>query len=130
MFTETTNFIKVTVQPHFLEDESLPEDNQYFWAYHVLIENLGDETVQLLTRYWNITDALGRIQEVRGEGVVGDQPVLKPGESYEYTSGTPLSTSSGIMVGTYTMINRNGEKFEINIPAFSLDSPFGEKRLN
>ncbi len=130
MYSETTNFIKVTVQPQYIDDESSPENDHFIWAYHVLIENRGSDTVQLLSRYWRITDALGRVQEVRGEGVIGEQPILEPGESHEYTSGTPLSTPSGIMAGSYTMTNRQGERFEVAIPAFSLDSPYVEKRLN
>jgi ApaG protein len=101
MYAETTRSIKVTVKPFYLEDQSSPAENHYVWAYHVRIENQGPEIVQLRRRHWRITDGLGRVQEVRGPGVVGEQPVLKPGEAYEYTSGTPLSTPSGIMVGSY-----------------------------
>ena len=93
------------------------------WAYHVRIENLSKEDLRLRKRHWTITDALGRIQEVCGDGVVGEQPNLQPGESFEYTSGTPLPTSSGIMAGFYVMEKQNGEKVEIEIPVFSLDSP-------
>jgi ApaG protein len=96
----------------------------------VRIENGGAETVQLRNRYWRITDSLGRVQEVRGAGVVGEQPVLKPGESYEYTSGTPLQTPSGIMVGSYQMETPAGERFEVDVPAFSLDSPHQPIKLN
>jgi ApaG protein len=92
-------------------------------AYHVRIQNNGGETVQLLTRHWMITDSLGHLQEVRGDGVVGKQPVLRPGEAFEYASGTPLATPSGIMMGSYQMQAENGECFDIEIPAFSLDSP-------
>ena len=130
MYSETTNFIKVSVQPEYVEDQSAPENNHYVWAYHVLIENRSANTVQLLSRHWLITDTMGQVQEVRGEGVVGEQPLLEPGEAYEYSSGTPLSTPSGIMMGSYTMINKTGERFDIAIPAFSLDSPFGAKSLN
>jgi len=130
MYSEVTRHIKVSVQPEYIEDQSAPENNHYVWAYHVLIENHGDETVQLLSRYWHITDAMGQVQEVRGEGVIGEQPVLEPGQGFEYSSGTPLSTPSGIMVGSYTMISKGGEQFDIAIPAFSLDSPFGARRLN
>ena len=130
MYSETTNFIKVSVQPEYVEDQSAPENNHYVWAYHVLIENRSANTVQLLSRHWLITDAMGQVQEVRGEGVVGEQPLLEPGEAYEYSSGTPLSTPSGIMMGSYTMINKTGERFDIAIPAFSLDSAFGAKSLN
>lgn len=123
MYTTTTHSIVVTVEPTYLDSESRPQRNRYVWAYHITIENRGAETVQLKSRYWKITDALGRIQEVHGEGVVGEQPVIGPGESYEYTSGTPLSTPSGIMVGRYFMETRGGQRLEIDIPAFSLDCP-------
>lgn len=122
-YSHTSHAVRITVNPMYLESQSTPEDNQFLWAYHVRIENLGDECLQLRKRYWKITDALGRSQEVWGDGVVGEQPYLNPGETYEYTSGTPLSTSSGIMVGFYIMEKKNGEKIEIDIPAFSLDSP-------
>ena len=130
MYSETTRSITVTVKPIYLEDQSSPGDNHYVWAYQVRIENNGGETVQLLRRYWRITDALGRVQEVRGPGVVGEQPVLEPGESFEYTSGTPLATPSGIMVGRYEMETRDGESFEVAIPALSLDSPHQPIQLN
>ena len=130
MYSETTRAIRVTVKPFYLEDQSSPAENHYVWAYHVRIENTGLEKVQLRTRYWRITDALGRIQEVRGPGVVGEQPILEPGESFEYTSGTPLPTPSGIMVGTYQMEGADGGMFDVRIPAFSLDSPHQPVRLN
>lgn len=130
MYTETTRQIAVTVEPIYLEDQSNPEENHFVWAYRVRIENLGKDTVQLLRRHWRITDAKGRLQEVEGPGVVGEQPVLEPGQAFEYTSGTPLPTPSGIMVGTYLMESTKGERFEIGIPAFSLDSPHQAVRLN
>jgi ApaG protein len=130
MYTAKTHEIRVSVQPTYLDSQSSPEDGHFVWAYHVSIENEGADTVQLLTRHWRITDALGRMQEVRGAGVVGEQPVLGPGESYEYTSGTPLPTSSGIMAGTYGMSSQGGDRFEIEIPAFSLDSPHQARRVN
>jgi len=130
MYTETTRQIAVTVEPIYLEDQSNPEENHFVWAYRVRIENLGKDTVQLLRRHWRITDAKGRLQEVEGPGVVGEQPVLEPGQAFEYTSGTPLPTPSGIMVGTYLMESAQGERFEIGIPAFSLDSPHQAVRLN
>lgn len=130
MYSATTNTIRVTVEPMYLEEQSAPAENQYVWAYHVLIENMGGGTVRLLTRHWRITDSLGRIQEVRGAGVVGEQPVLSPGQSFEYTSGTPLPTPSGIMVGSYGMQADNGERFDVDIPAFSLDSPHQPVQLN
>src|SRR4051794_20430625 len=130
MYSETTRSITVTVNPIYLEDQSSPTENHYVWAYQVKIENKGGETVQLRRRHWRITDALGRVQEVRGAGVVGEQPVLEPGSSFEYTSGTPLPTPSGIMVGSYEMETRDGGSFEVAIPAFSLDSPHQAVRLN
>ncbi|MGH6990619.1 MAG: Co2+/Mg2+ efflux protein ApaG [Stellaceae bacterium] len=129
-YSETTRSITVTVEPVYLEEQSSPSENRYVWAYHVKIENLGGETVQLRRRHWRITDGLGRTQEVRGPGVVGEQPVLAPGQAFEYTSGTPLPTPSGIMVGSYEMETRQGESFKIAIPAFSLDSPHQAVRLN
>src|ERR1700688_4057831 len=129
MYSETTRSIKVTVKPFYLEDQSSPTDDHYVWAYHVRIENHGGDTVQLRRRHWRITDGLGRVQEVRGPGVVGEQPVLAPGESYEYTSGTPLSTPSGIMVGSYEMETGDGRSFAVAGPAFSLDSPHQPVRL-
>jgi ApaG protein len=130
MYSETTRSIKVTVKPFYLEDQSSPAENHYVWAYHVRIENCGAETVQLRSRYWRITDNRGQVQEVRGPGVVGEQPVLAPGEAFEYTSGTPLPTPSGIMVGSYQMETRQGESFSVSVPAFSLDSPHQPVRLN
>jgi ApaG protein len=123
MYSKTTRDIRVTVQPVYLADQSSPDDRHYVWAYHVRIENTGSDTVQLRNRCWRITDGLGRMQEVRGTGVVGEQPVITPGNTYEYTSGTPLPTPSGIMVGSYQMVTSDGERFEVAVPAFSLDSP-------
>ncbi|QQR69576.1 MAG: Co2+/Mg2+ efflux protein ApaG [Alphaproteobacteria bacterium] len=123
MYQRTTRSISVSVQPIFLEDESEPDSNRYVWAYHIRIENKGRETVQLRQRYWKITDAHGHTAELRGAGVVGEQPVLNPGESFEYTSGTPLTTPTGIMLGSYEMSTQQGETFEVPIPPFSLDSP-------
>ncbi|HIJ62242.1 MAG TPA: Co2+/Mg2+ efflux protein ApaG [Rhodospirillaceae bacterium] len=130
MYSETTRSITVTVKPVYLEDQSSPADNHFVWAYRVRIENCGPETVQLLRRHWKITDAMGRIQEVTGAGVVGEQPTLHPGDHYEYTSGTPLTTPSGIMVGSYQVETVEGERFDIAVPAFSLDSPHQTMRLN
>ena len=130
MYTAKTKEIRVSVEPVYLEEQSSPTDGHYVWAYHVKIDNEGAETVQLLTRHWKITDGIGRMQEVRGAGVVGEQPVLQPGETFEYTSGTPLPTPSGIMLGTYGMQALDGERFDIEIPAFSLDSPHDAKRVN
>lgn len=130
MYTATTDSISVTVKPIYLEEQSSPSDGHYVWAYQVRIENTGSETVQLLNRHWRITDSLGRVQEVRGAGVVGEQPTLAPGQSFEYTSGTPLSTPSGIMVGSYEMESADGRRFDVEIPAFSLDSPHQPVQLN
>lgn len=122
-FAETTSSITITVEPFYLDEQSEPDDGHFVWAYHVRIENNGDRTVRLMTRYWRIIDSLGNVHEVRGDGVIGEQPILNPGGAFEYTSGTPLSTPSGIMVGTYRMETDSGECFDVNIPAFSLDSP-------
>ena len=129
-YSETTRDITVSVRPFYLEEQSSPSENHYVWAYQVRIENNGSAIVQLRTRYWRITDSNGRVNEVRGAGVVGEQPVLGPGESFEYTSGTPLPTPSGIMVGSYQMQREDGRLFDIAIPAFSLDSPHQPVRLN
>ena len=130
MYSEITKSIRVTVVPAFLDEHSSPEDDKYVWAYEVRIENLGEETVQLINRYWSITNSLGQTQTVRGPGVVGEQPILKPGEYFEYTSGAPLSTPSGLMMGTYQMEDNDGKVFDVCIPAFSLDSPHQTVQVN
>jgi ApaG protein len=130
MYEKVTNDISISVRPYYLEEQSAPDEDRFVWAYRVNIENKGSETVQLLNRYWRITDKLGRLQEVRGPGVVGEQPVLKPGESFEYTSGCPLPTPSGIMVGCYEMTTLGGTRFSVDIPAFSLDSPYDTASIN
>lgn len=130
MYRAVTRSIQVTVTLTYVDEQSSPPDGRYFWAYHVEIENLGTETVQLRTRYWRITDAQGRVQEVRGAGVVGQTPVLAPGERFDYTSGCPLDTPQGIMVGEYGMVTDRGEAFTIAIPAFSLDSPAQSRILH
>ncbi|MAB14029.1 Co2+/Mg2+ efflux protein ApaG [Parvibaculum sp.] len=130
MYSEKTRSIKVCVEPTYLEDQSEPDDDYFVWAYRVVIENEGGETVQLRSRYWQIADAGGRVHEVRGDGVVGEQPVLHPGERFEYTSGTPLGAPSGIMFGKYQMETGGGETFEVNIPAFSLDCPHTKALMN
>lgn len=130
MYEAITDGIKVTVRPLFLEEQSEPAENHYVWAYHVTIENMGDRRVRLRTRHWRITDAKGMVQEVRGPGVVGEQPLLEPGESYEYTSGTPLTTPSGVMMGSYQMEGPEGAMFDVAIPAFSLDSPHEAATIN
>ena len=130
MYSTTTHSIEVTVKPFYLEDQSSPREGHFVWAYWVRIENQGLEPVCLRNRYWKITDSLGRMQEVRGPGVVGEQPRLGPGEVFEYTSGTPLSTASGIMVGSYEMEDARGTMFDVKIPAFSLDSPYEGAKIN
>lgn len=130
MYEETTRKIRVLVEPSFLDDQSEPDDDHYVWAYHVTIENKSEEAVQLLARHWRITDARGRTHEVRGAGVIGEQPVIAPGAAYEYTSGAPLETPSGLMTGTYRMRASTGEFFDVGIPMFALDSPYEVRRLH
>ena len=130
MYEKVTDNIRITVEPEFLEDHSKPEEDHYVWAYHIRIDNDGAEQVQLKSRYWKITDSKGITQEVKGDGVVGEQPELMPGDHFEYTSGAPLNTPGGIMVGSYKMIKKNGDLFIVDIPAFSLDSPYQSSVLN
>lgn len=130
MYSATTRNIIVNVVPFYLEDRSDPAESRYVWGYRVTIDNQSDDAVKLLSRYWQITDGTGRVEEVRGAGVVGDQPDLDPGDSYQYTSGCPLSTPSGFMVGRYTMRSGQGELFDVDIPAFSLDMPGKPKTVN
>src|SRR5215472_6786948 len=129
MYEAITRNIVVKVTPRFLPERSSQEKSYYFWAYTIEITNRGKETVQLKTRHWRITDSFGRLQEVRGAGVVGEEPVLQPGASFEYTSGVPLQTPSGFMAGTYGMVTDEGDPFEIDIPTFSLDSPDGRRTI-
>jgi ApaG protein len=130
MYTAVSNQIKVTVLPKYLEEQSEPDEGRYFWSYTIEIANVGDRIVQLTHRHWQITDANGRREDVRGPGVVGEQPKLKPGDAFSYTSGCPLKTPSGIMVGTYRMVDESGAAFDVAIPAFSLDSPHVKRLLN
>jgi ApaG protein len=129
-YTAITRGIVVSVEPTYLEANSSPESSRYLWAYRVTIENQGRETVQLRSRHWMITNARGEFTEVKGPGVVGEQPILKPGESYTYTSGAPLDTPSGMMGGSYEMESDRGERFDIEIPTFSLDCPHQDVRPN
>jgi len=130
MYEQITRGIRVSVEPNYVENQSAPEDRRYVWAYTVRIDNDSRQTVQLKTRYWRITDAMGQTEEVWGEGVVGQQPVIRPGEGFEYTSGAPLATPSGLMVGRYGMETVDGEAFEVDIPAFSLDSPHELRKIH
>lgn len=112
------------VESRYVPEQSDPGQGGWFFAYAVRIENSGDQTVQLLSRHWVITDGNGKIEEVRGPGVVGAQPVLRPGEAFEYTSACPLPTAFGTMHGSYQMVTEDGEKFEAEIAAFSLSTPY------
>jgi ApaG protein len=129
-YEATTRGIRIRVEPHYMEEQSSPEDSHFVWSYAVEIINDGTETVQLRSRIWRITDALGRTEEVRGRGVVGQTPVIAPGKSFHYTSGCPLKTPQGIMVGSYQMTDDAGELFDVAIPAFSLDSPYTRRSMN
>lgn len=129
-YRAVTRAIEVRAVPKFLPDRSSPDNGYFFWAYTITLTNLGRETVQLKTRHWRITDALGRLQEVRGPGVVGEEPVLEPGKKFEYTSGVHLPTPSGFMVGSYGMVTDAGEPFDVAIPAFSLDLPQEARTIN
>ena len=130
MYEAVTHQVKVTVEPTFDPERSDPDERRYFWRYAIEIVNLGASPVTLIERHWRITDANGRQQEVRGPGVVGEQPTIPPGRSFRYTSGCPLTTPSGLMVGEYRMVDPNGRSFEVSIPAFSLDCPDGKRVLN
>jgi ApaG protein len=125
-----TEGVIIRVKPAFLDEESSPEDGRYIWAYHVEIENKGQRTLQLMTRHWKITDREGRVQEVNGPGVVGQNPVLRPGGKFEYTSGCPLNAPSGMMQGTYSMEDDKGGTLEARIPLFALDSPYDRRAPN
>lgn len=130
MYIAITRDIQVTALPDFLPDQSDPERGRFVWSYTIEIANLGAARVQLLSRHWIIIDAYGQREEVRGPGVVGETPVLEPGETYRYASGCPLSAPSGLMQGSYCMLTDAGETFDVEIPAFSLDSPFSKPTLN
>lgn len=130
MYRAVTRGIEVSVEPFYLEDQSDPDENRYVWGYRITIANNSTETVQLRSRYWQITDANGHVEEVRGAGVVGEQPTLEPGDSFQYSSGCPLSTTSGVMLGRYQMQGNGGSMFEVDIPAFSLDMPDLRRTLN
>lgn len=129
-YETVTRNIRVAVVPDFLDDQSEPSEGRYLWSYHIIIENKGGEAVQLLSRHWFITDSRGRVREVRGAGVVGEQPVIQPGSAFEYTSGAPLETPSGVMTGTYQVRAVSGENFEIDIPLFALESPYESRQVH
>jgi ApaG protein len=130
MYRAVTRGIVVEVRPEFLPDRSVPAQGQFFWAYTVEIENRSAQMVQLLTRHWIITDGRGKVQEVHGDGVIGEQPQLAPGTSFTYTSGCPLTTPEGSMEGSYGMVSAAGEHFDVAIPLFALDSPLVKRTLH
>ncbi len=129
-YQKTTDGVVIKVQPYFLESHSRPDFSHYVWAYRVRIANTREGAVQLKNRYWRIMDSSGGVQEVHGEGVVGEQPLIQPGDVYEYTSGAPLNTPSGVMYGRYEMETPEGERLDVEIPTFSLDSPHEVRRAN
>lgn len=130
LYEAVTEGVRVRVEPEYMEEQSSPEEGYFFWSYTVEISNDGETAVQLRSRLWQITDAEGRREEVRGPGVVGQTPKIDPGETFTYTSGCPLRTSSGIMVGSYQMVDEEGRLFDVAVPAFSLDSPFSVPIVN
>jgi ApaG protein len=130
VYEAVTRGVAVRVEPEYLPDQSEPDERRWVWAYHVEVENRGGAVVQLLARRWIITDASGRVEEVKGLGVVGEQPVLRPGQSFRYTSGCPLPTPSGVMHGSYRMVAEADGQFDVEIPAFSLDLPGGRRVMN
>jgi len=130
LYEATTHGVRVRVKPDYQSDQSSPDEGYYFWSYTIEIQNEGAVPVQLKTRFWRITDAAGRTEEVRGPGVVGQTPLIEPGQSFTYSSGCPLSTPSGIMVGSFQMAGDGGVLFDVAVPAFSLDSPFTVKSVN
>ncbi len=128
-YTLTTNFVEVTVLPIYIEEQSIPYENCYVWMYNVKIKNKSQSTIQLLSRHWQIIDYKGKVNEIAGVGVIGEQPVIKSGEVFKYTSGTYLNAPSGIMQGKYEFLNEESIKiFEVMIPPFSLDSPYVKTR--
>lgn len=130
MYKATTHNIIVSAEPYYLAEQSDEASGRHVWAYRITIENGSRETVMLRSRHWRITDAAGRLEEVRGDGVVGEQPLLEPGDSYQYTSGCPLDTRSGVMEGSYMMERSDGSTFQVAIPAFSLDIPGDRRAVN
>lgn len=131
MYEQETSGLMVRVLPQFLPEESAPDEGRFVWSYTIEIENRSGESVQLLSRFWRITDENGLTQEVEGEGVVGQQPVIEPGKSFRYTSAAPLAAPSGMMMGAYSMRRvQNGEAFDIAVPIFALDSPHQNRLAN
>ncbi len=130
MYEQKTKDVVVRVEPDFLADQSSPADDCFVWAYTVEIENQTATDLQVVERFWKIADSRGQVQEVRGSGVVGEQPVLRPGEVFRYTSGAPLSAPSGMMLGNYYLETPEGDRFAVEIPTFLLDSPHEPRGLN
>ena len=130
MYEHESGGVRISVAPDYLEDESDPDEGRYVWAYTIEIENTGQEPVQLVSRKWVITDSVGRTEHVQGLGVIGEQPVIEPGERFRYTSGAPLRTPSGFMTGSYEMKREGGASFAAEIPGFSLDRPSDRSRLH
>lgn len=124
MFEQRTKDVIVRVEPDYLEDQSSPDESRFIWAYTVEIENQSETDLRVVDRFWQIADSRGQVQEVRGRGVVGEQPVVRPGETFRYTSGAPLSAPSGMMLGNYGMQTPEGDRFTVDIPPFLLDSPY------
>lgn len=122
-YAQTTRDITVRVSVAFLADQSEPERGRWFWAYHIRIENAQEHPVQLLARRWHITDGRGSVHTVEGEGVVGEQPVIQPGTAYDYVSGCPLATPTGVMVGSFQMLGSDGGLFDVQVPRFGLTAP-------
>ncbi len=129
-YSNTTNDIEITVWPEFIDNQKSVLGNLFVWAYHVRIDNRSSEIVTLLNRHWKIIDEQGAVQEIDGEGVVGEKPTILPGESFQYSSGVHLKLPSGIMGGHYQMQRANGELFEAKIPSFSLDTPLVKNIIN
>lgn len=130
MYRARTHDIEVTVEPFYLEEQSRPDDSRYVWGYRINITNHSRHRIQLRERYWKITDQNGHVEEVSGPGVIGEQPILDPGDNYEYSSGCPLDTPSGTMVGNYRMARADGQELIVSIPAFSLDIPGTARTIN
>ncbi len=130
MYEQKTRDVIVRVEPDYLDEQSSPADHRFIWAYTVEIENQSKIDLKVVERFWKIADSRGQVQEVRGEGVVGEQPTLKPGEVFRYTSGAPLSAPSGMMLGNYYVQTPEGDRLEVEIPTFLLDSPHGPQSLN
>jgi ApaG protein len=130
VYQAVTHDIEVIAEPWYRPDQSDVDSARFVWSYRITIVNNSNRTVQLVSRYWRIIDATGLLEEVRGPGVVGEQPILNPGDSFQYTSGCPLRTRSGTMEGRYTMVDDRGSTIMIEIPAFSLDMPDENRILN